>query len=170
RAARRAAPLLDGLGLAEAGLRERSEDVLAARALVVPGELHLAHQVRDCLLEAVVPLQRACEAADAALAADAADLNRLGARHGFDPSVRSATSATTASRLRPRRTSSWRSPSQRLGSSACNSSSLPSSRAAGETSSSSSCPSSAAVAVRSPSGWISSARGPKRSAAQRFCA
>ena len=74
-----ARPALDRFELPEAGPGHRGQDRLAVGLLVVPLELHLAHQVRVRELEALVPAQRAGEAADAALAADAADLDRLGA-------------------------------------------------------------------------------------------
>ena len=62
----------------EAAARQRGEQVVATRLLVVPGERDLAHQVRVRLLEARVVAQRHGEAADAALAADAGHLDRLG--------------------------------------------------------------------------------------------
>src|SRR5262245_55047453 len=69
---------LDGGDLAEAGLRHRIEEGLARGRLVVPAERDLAHEVRVRKLEALVPAQRAGEPVDAALTADAADLDRLG--------------------------------------------------------------------------------------------
>src|SRR5205823_7047883 len=112
-------------------LREAREDRVAVGALVVPFQVHLTHQVGARLLESLVPLKRAREPADAALAADSADLDRLRLEHHIDRTVRSATSAQTASRLSARAISSCRSPSQRRGSRTRNCSTLPSSRTAG---------------------------------------
>ena len=69
--------------LAEAAARHRVEQLLAARALVVPRERHLTHERGARGLEPVVTVEHPGEAAHAALAADAADLDRLAAdRHG----------------------------------------------------------------------------------------
>src|SRR5579883_986518 len=64
--------------LAEAAARERVEQRLARRALVVPREPHLAEQVRGRVEQPVVPLEDAAEPHDALLAADAGHLDRLG--------------------------------------------------------------------------------------------
>ena len=74
--------LLKAAGLVKAGLAQRGEQGFAVGALVVPGERQLAHQVRARGLEAVVAGQRRSDAIDATLAADPADLNRLGLQHG----------------------------------------------------------------------------------------
>src|SRR5581483_12132190 len=147
-AARRPAGRRD-LALAKASLREPPEQRLPARLLVVPGERDLAHQVRVRVLEPVLALERAREAHHAVLAADAADLDRLGLRrHRVQPSVRAAMSAAAAAAP----TSSWRSASGCGGS-------WPSSSAA----------SSRAETRRSPPpGWINSASSPACAAAQRF--
>src|SRR5215207_1608235 len=75
-------PSSDRLEQAEACLRHRGEDRFPVGALVVPFELDLAHQVRVRELEAVVTAQGAGKPTDAALAADAADLDGFGSsRH-----------------------------------------------------------------------------------------
>src|SRR5439155_12791175 len=127
------------LELSETRAGEGPDDLLAVGSLVVPGQLDLAHQVRVRVLEPLVSAKHAGQPPDAALTADPADLDRLGLdRHYSDRTVRSATSATTASRLSARPTSSCRSPSQRVGTRARMSSTVPSSFTAGWISASSS--------------------------------
>src|SRR5207302_2721727 len=70
-------PARGSLDQPETGLREAGEDRVAVGALVVPFQVHLTHQVGARLLEPRVPLKRAREPADAALAADSTDLDRL---------------------------------------------------------------------------------------------
>src|SRR5207248_10881109 len=74
---------LDRRQLREARLGEALDDRLAARALVVPGERHLPHQVRIRTLDALVALERVSEPHHAALATDAADLDRLRLRRHY---------------------------------------------------------------------------------------
>src|ERR1022692_4764890 len=86
--------LLGGGELTEAGAAHRRQQLLAARPLVVPRERDLTHEVRVGGLEAVVLLQRAGEPADAPLAADAGDRQRLGLRrHRRQATVRATRSA-----------------------------------------------------------------------------
>src|SRR4051812_11835002 len=67
----------NGSDLAEPGVRHRREQFLTRGSLVIPGKRDLAHEVRVRGLEALVPAERAGKPVDAALAADAAHLNRL---------------------------------------------------------------------------------------------
>jgi hypothetical protein len=69
---------LGALGRAEAAASQRREQVVAARLLVVPGERDPTHQVGVRLLEAGMVPERRGEPPDAALAADAGHLERLG--------------------------------------------------------------------------------------------
>src|SRR5829696_10356459 len=66
--------------LAKATAREGFDDRLTARPLVVPRDHDLPHQVRVRRLEPLVAAQRTRQPAHAALAAHAADLDRLGDR------------------------------------------------------------------------------------------
>jgi len=148
---------LDRLDLAEAALREGCKERLAIRSLVVPAEDDLAHQVRVRELESLLASEHRREAADAPLAADPADLDRLRPeRHRRQATVRATRSAQTAARPSARPTSSWRAASG-------------SPKRAVPSRSKSSAASSRAGSAREPSGWISSASIPNRSAAQRFC-
>src|SRR5262249_36318245 len=99
------APRLDGLELAKPAARHGGEDRLPARALVVPGEGHLPHEVRIRGLEALVTLEDLGQSHDAALAADAADLDRLRTSHA-GTLVLATRSAHTACRSPSRPTSS----------------------------------------------------------------
>ena len=64
--------------LAKAAACERRNERIATRHLVVPAENDATHQVRVGRLQTLVAAQRARQPADAALAAYAADLDRLG--------------------------------------------------------------------------------------------
>src|SRR5207247_9402976 len=102
--------------LAEAATGHRVEQLLALRALIVPGQRHLAHQIGIGLLESLMPFEYLREPHDAALAADAADLNRLGYDgHGSYATDRSTRSAQTAGKPLARPISSCRSASHLLG-------------------------------------------------------
>jgi hypothetical protein len=79
--------------LAEPAASHRLEQRVARRALVVPGEGHLTHQVRVRGLQPGVPFEHLAEPHHAPLAANAADLDRLLAQHAaqaIDRSTRSA--------------------------------------------------------------------------------
>src|SRR5512133_2499257 len=81
--------MLDLLERPEPCFGHRGQDRVAVGSLVVPLELDLTHQVRVREPEPLVAPQRSGEPADAALAADAADLDRLGSGRHLGRSYRS---------------------------------------------------------------------------------
>src|SRR6187549_1918304 len=71
-------PLFRGGDRGEPAALERLENVVLGEAFVVPGQHHLAHQVRVRRLEAVESLEGRAEPHDAALTAHAGDLDGVG--------------------------------------------------------------------------------------------
>src|SRR5207245_849894 len=83
--------------LTEAAPGHRLEQRFARRALVVPGDPDLTEQVRVRRLETIVALEHLRETHDAALATDAADLDRLALSAHSHNARRSRTKAAVRS-------------------------------------------------------------------------
>ena len=136
--------------------------------------LTFAHQVRVRGLEPLVAAERAREAADAALAANAADLDRLGLEAHCGRCYRAPTSAAQSASSPRCGRARLRVGLARVGSSAGRTVGAPARAAAGATCASSSRASSDARTRRVSASSTSSARGPKRAppsgSAGRRCA
>ena len=92
----------DLLDRPEPASRQRGEEGVAARPLVVPRERDHPHEVRARLLEPGLVAERGGQPADTALAANATHLQGLGLnRHLAELSVRWTRSAQTAPSPRP---------------------------------------------------------------------
>jgi len=76
--------------------RHGLQDRVTVGSIVVPGQRHLAHQVRIRSLETLVVLERFREPEDATLATDPADLNRFLTEHVYQAIERATRSAQTA--------------------------------------------------------------------------